>query len=63
MESCPNPYDIFTLRNFYYYVDDKLTDNHEWGLLYPTLEQMALCYVMWLKYEMIWTGEDWEEND
>ncbi|MFA6887478.1 MAG: hypothetical protein WCQ65_10985 [Fermentimonas sp.] len=53
-------YGVFTLRNFYNFVDSRLDENHGWGLEFPSLEQIALCYVMWIKYEFIWTGEKWE---
>ena len=58
-----SPIAFFTLSNFKGYVDYQCEQDHGWPLKFSTLEQMALCYVMWLKYEFIWTCSAWGPVD
>lgn len=53
---------LFTLRSFKLFTDQQLSARHDWGLIFPTLEQMALCYVMHEIHGMTWTGEKWEKE-
>lgn len=51
---------IFLLQNFKEYTDHESSRSHDWGLKFPTLEQMALCFVMSEIHGMEWNGETWE---